>query len=262
MTIYAGRIILHPAMHNPTIVVITDCNDLDDQRFGAFARCRDPLRQPPVQAANRADLRAKLAVASGGVVFTTIQRFFPEEKGERHPQDDRARARRHRGPERHHRLDHPRERARTTAGVREAHPAQARVSAGQAGKGDADGAGAGRGVVRGMGRSVSRLAGPRASLPQILGGATPPYRPRAASFVGARCPRPALCTRSGRARHKRAGCSDSDSPEMFVEMGDLATMSRRASRANADWRPAQRRQAAFPHTRPDAHSARVFPARA
>src|SRR5881397_2351113 len=72
-------------MENPTIVVITDRNDLDDQLFGTFARCRDLLRQPPVQAADRADLRAKLAVASGGVVFTTIQKFFPEEKGDRHP---------------------------------------------------------------------------------------------------------------------------------------------------------------------------------
>src|SRR5204862_7165774 len=80
MAFYAGRVILHPAMANPTIVVITDRNDLDDQLFGTFARCRDLLRQPPVQAADRADLRAKLAVASGGVVFTTIQKFFPEEK--------------------------------------------------------------------------------------------------------------------------------------------------------------------------------------
>jgi type I restriction enzyme R subunit len=70
---------------NPTIVVLTDRNDLDDQLFGTFARCRDLLRQPPVQAADRADLRAKLSVASGGVVFTTIQKFFPEEKGDRHP---------------------------------------------------------------------------------------------------------------------------------------------------------------------------------
>jgi type I restriction enzyme R subunit len=85
MTFYAGRVILHPAMANPTIVVLTDRNDLDDQLFGTFARCRDLLRQPPVQAADRADLRAKLAVASGGVVFTTIQKFFPEEKGDRHP---------------------------------------------------------------------------------------------------------------------------------------------------------------------------------
>jgi type I restriction enzyme R subunit len=85
MAFYAGRVILHPAMANPTIVVLTDRNDLDDQLFGTFARCRDLLRQPPVQAADRADLRAKLSVASGGVVFTTIQEFFPEEKGDRHP---------------------------------------------------------------------------------------------------------------------------------------------------------------------------------
>ncbi|MGH8648584.1 MAG: type I restriction endonuclease subunit R, partial [Burkholderiales bacterium] len=85
MAFYAGRVILHPSMENPTIVVLTDRNDLDDQLFGTFARCRDLLRQPPVQAADRADLRTKLAVASGGVVFTTIQKFFPEEKGDRHP---------------------------------------------------------------------------------------------------------------------------------------------------------------------------------
>ncbi len=85
MAFYAGRVILHPAMANPTVVVITDRNDLDDQLFGTFARCQDLLRQPPVQAADRTDLRDKLSVASGGVVFTTIQKFFPEEKGDRHP---------------------------------------------------------------------------------------------------------------------------------------------------------------------------------
>jgi type I restriction enzyme, R subunit len=85
MAFYAGRVILHPAMQNPTIVVLTDRNDLDDQLFGTFARCRDLLRQPPVQAVDRADLRAKLAVAAGGVVFTTIQKFFPDERGDRHP---------------------------------------------------------------------------------------------------------------------------------------------------------------------------------
>jgi type I restriction enzyme R subunit len=85
MAFYAGRVILHPAMANPTVVVLTDRNDLDDQLFGTFARCHDLLRQPPVQAADRADLREKLAVASGGVVFATIQKFFPEEKGDRHP---------------------------------------------------------------------------------------------------------------------------------------------------------------------------------
>ena len=85
MAFYAGRVILHPAMENPTIVVLTDRNDLDDQLFATFARCRDLLRQPPVQASDRADLREKLKVAAGGVVFTTIQKFFPEEKGDRHP---------------------------------------------------------------------------------------------------------------------------------------------------------------------------------
>jgi len=85
MAFYAGRVILHPTMANPTIVVLTDRNDLDDQLFGTFARCRDLLRQAPIQATDRADLRAKLAVASGSVVFTTIQKFFPEEKGDRHP---------------------------------------------------------------------------------------------------------------------------------------------------------------------------------
>jgi len=77
MAFYAGRVILHPTMENPTIVVLTDRNDLDDQLFGTFARCRDLLRQDPVQATDRADLRAKLSVASGGVVFTTIQKFMP-----------------------------------------------------------------------------------------------------------------------------------------------------------------------------------------
>ena len=85
MAFYAGRIIREHAMENPTVVVLTDRNDLDDQLFGTFARCQDLLRQPPVQATSRADLRSKLAVESGGVVFTTIQKFFPEERGDRHP---------------------------------------------------------------------------------------------------------------------------------------------------------------------------------
>jgi len=85
MAFYAGAIVREPAMANPTIVVLTDRNDLDDQLFGTFARCRDILRQAPVQATNRADLRKKLAVQSGGVVFATIQKFFPEERGDRHP---------------------------------------------------------------------------------------------------------------------------------------------------------------------------------
>ncbi len=86
MAFYAGRIIREPAMENPTIVMLTDRNDLDDQLFGTFSRCRELLRQPPTQAGSRADLRAKLAVESGGVVFTTIQKFFPEEEGDRMPE--------------------------------------------------------------------------------------------------------------------------------------------------------------------------------
>jgi type I restriction enzyme R subunit len=85
MAFYAGRIIREPAMGNPTLVVLTDRNDLDDQLFATFSRCRDLLRQPPVQAESRAHLRELLSVAAGGVVFTTIHKFFPEEKGDRHP---------------------------------------------------------------------------------------------------------------------------------------------------------------------------------
>jgi type I restriction enzyme R subunit len=85
MAFYAGRVVLHPAMENPTIVVLTDRNDLDNQLLGVFSRCSELLRQPPEQAADRADLRARLTRASGGVVFTTIQKFLPEEKGDKHP---------------------------------------------------------------------------------------------------------------------------------------------------------------------------------
>ena len=85
MAFYAGRVIREPAMANPTIVVLTDRNDLDDQLFGVFSRCQDILRQPPVQAESRSDLRGKLSVNAGGVVFTTIQKFWPDERGDRHP---------------------------------------------------------------------------------------------------------------------------------------------------------------------------------
>jgi len=85
MVFYAGRIIREPAMENPTIVVLTDRNDLDDQLFGTFSRCQDLLRQPPVQAESRAHLRGLLSVAAGGVVFTTIHKFFPEEKCDWYP---------------------------------------------------------------------------------------------------------------------------------------------------------------------------------
>lgn len=82
MAFFAGRIVLHPEMENPTIVVITDRNDLDDQLFGTFSRCKDLLRQSPVQAESRDDLTKLLsASASGGVIFTTIQKFLPSPFG-------------------------------------------------------------------------------------------------------------------------------------------------------------------------------------
>ncbi|MBL7043907.1 MAG: type I restriction endonuclease subunit R [Pirellulaceae bacterium] len=86
MLFYAGEVILHPAMENPTLVCLTDRNDLDDQLFGQFARCSELLRQAPVQAESVAHLRELLQVASGGIVFTTIQKFLPDEKGGRVPQ--------------------------------------------------------------------------------------------------------------------------------------------------------------------------------
>jgi type I restriction enzyme R subunit len=85
MAFYAGRIILHPQMQNPTIVVLTDRNDLDGQLFGKFSLCHELLRQPPMQVESRADLRAKLRVDAGGVIFTTIQKFLPEEGSDSNP---------------------------------------------------------------------------------------------------------------------------------------------------------------------------------
>ncbi|MFB3891127.1 MAG: type I restriction endonuclease subunit R [Phycisphaerae bacterium] len=79
MTFFAGRIILHSAMENPTLVVLTDRNDLDDQLFGTFSRCSDLLRQTPAQAESRQHLRELLDTASGGIIFTTIQKFLPDD---------------------------------------------------------------------------------------------------------------------------------------------------------------------------------------
>ena len=75
MAFYAGRLVQHPAMENPTLVVLTDRNDLDDQLFATFAMCRDLIRQTPVQAESREDLQRLLGRASGGVIFTTLQKF-------------------------------------------------------------------------------------------------------------------------------------------------------------------------------------------
>jgi type I restriction enzyme R subunit len=77
MAFYAGQLVRRPELENPTIVVITDRNDLDDQLFGTFSMCRDLIRQPPIQANSRADLQSALERASGGVIFTTIQKFSP-----------------------------------------------------------------------------------------------------------------------------------------------------------------------------------------
>jgi type I restriction enzyme R subunit len=85
MAFYAGRVVMEPAMENPTIVVITDRNDLDNQLFGTFSRCHELLRQQPVQAQSRIELRELLRTASGGVVFTTVQKFFPTEGEDQHP---------------------------------------------------------------------------------------------------------------------------------------------------------------------------------
>lgn len=77
MAFYAGQLVQHPELENPTIVVVTDRNDLDDQLFGTFSMCRDLIRQAPIQADSRDDLQAALSRASGGVIFTTIQKFSP-----------------------------------------------------------------------------------------------------------------------------------------------------------------------------------------
>ena len=72
MAFYAGAVIREPAMENPTVVVLTDRNDLDDQLFGTFSRCQDLLRQPPTQAETRADLRSKLSVNVGSYIISEV----------------------------------------------------------------------------------------------------------------------------------------------------------------------------------------------
>lgn len=80
MTCFAARVMQEAAMENPTLVVITDRNDLDGQLFGVFSLAQDLLREQPIQAETRQDLRAKLSNRpSGGITFATIQKFMPEE---------------------------------------------------------------------------------------------------------------------------------------------------------------------------------------
>jgi type I restriction enzyme R subunit len=80
MVFYSGKLITAPEMQNPTILVITDRNDLDDQLFDTFANSKQLLRQEPVQAKDREHLKELLKVASGGIVFATIQKFLPQDQ--------------------------------------------------------------------------------------------------------------------------------------------------------------------------------------
>ncbi|GAW87487.1 type I restriction enzyme, R subunit [Bathymodiolus platifrons methanotrophic gill symbiont] len=79
MVFYSGQLVVEKAMQNPTLVILTDRNDLDDQLFTTFGNCASLLRQKPVQANSRENLKELLQVTGGGIVFTTIQKFYPEE---------------------------------------------------------------------------------------------------------------------------------------------------------------------------------------
>lgn len=83
MVFYAGKLVL--TLDNPTIVVVTDRNDLDDQLFNTFGMSKDLLRQTPRQAEDRADLRRLLSVESGGIIFTTVHKFAPDEEEDKYP---------------------------------------------------------------------------------------------------------------------------------------------------------------------------------
>lgn len=85
MVFYVGKLVLSDELQNPTIVVITDRNDLDDQLFSTFGKSKGLLRQEPVQATSRSELRTLLTRESGGVIFTTIHKFAPEDKGDSIP---------------------------------------------------------------------------------------------------------------------------------------------------------------------------------
>lgn len=86
MVFYTGKLVLAEEMNNPTILVLTDRNDLDQQLFETFGNCEQLIRQKPKQAESRDDLKEKLSVASGGVIFTTIQKFLPETTGAKYPE--------------------------------------------------------------------------------------------------------------------------------------------------------------------------------
>jgi len=77
MVFFSGKLIIEPRMENPTLVILTDRNDLDEQLYETFTNCQQLLRQEPQKAESRRELRQLLKVASGGIVFTTIQKFMP-----------------------------------------------------------------------------------------------------------------------------------------------------------------------------------------
>ncbi len=85
MVFYAGKLALSNELENPTMIVLTDRNDLDDQLFGTFSRCNDLLRQNPENAESRDQIKELLKRSSGGIIFTTIQKFFPEQGKEDYP---------------------------------------------------------------------------------------------------------------------------------------------------------------------------------
>ena len=85
MVFYSGKVIQHPEMKNPTLVILTDRNDLDEQLFGTFSHCHELLRQKPAQANSRDELRELLKTTSGGVIFTTMQKFSLDEGEETFP---------------------------------------------------------------------------------------------------------------------------------------------------------------------------------
>ena len=85
MVFFSGRAILAPEMQNPTLLIVTDRNDLDEQLYNTFAACKDLLRQDPVRAESRARIRELLRVKAGGVIFTTIQKFFPDPEEAQYP---------------------------------------------------------------------------------------------------------------------------------------------------------------------------------
>ena len=85
MVFYTGKMVLEPALENPTVIVVTDRNDLDDQLLGTFSRCHELLRQEPKQATDCEQLKELLQVSSGGIIFTTIQKFAPNDNSGQYP---------------------------------------------------------------------------------------------------------------------------------------------------------------------------------